>query len=231
MAFDVHSDLTLLELSIFPERDADPFGIDEVGILVASWATVQPNLLLVVLARADLKLLDSQVELNTQLLLAKEATVLIHVILDNVFEELAATDVGHAAPIGPLGVGAVVLLLEDAAFVALSLRDPCLQALRQRSVVAHDTDDSAKAASTTLPNRHRTDAVCRHTSLEIVSDLKAWVHEWCNTLPAADLVVFREVLVQMGLQQLVADKPLAAVGALELDALVHFSDGDDIEFF
>ena len=114
MAVDVHGDFTFLEFAVLPEGDAAALGIDEVGILVACRAPVQPDLLLVILARADLQLLDRQVELDSELLLAQEAAVLIQVVRDDVLEDygklclglltLTAADVGCSAPIGPLCV-------------------------------------------------------------------------------------------------------------------------------
>lgn len=87
MALNVYGDLSLLELAVFSESDADAFCVDEIGILVARRTSVQPDLLLMVLAWADLQLLNRQVELDTQLLFAQEAAILIHVVLDNVFED------------------------------------------------------------------------------------------------------------------------------------------------
>ena len=142
---------------------------------------------------------------------------------------MAAADVGRPATVGPFGVGTVVLALKDASVGARSLRDPRLEALGQRAVVAHDADHCTEAVSAALPDRHSTNGICRHACIDRVCNGKARIHERCNTFPAAYLVVFREVLVKMGLQQLVADEPLAAVAALELDALVHFSDGDYVE--
>ena len=83
MTLDVDGDLSLLELSILAEGDSNTLRINEVGVLVARRATVQPDLLLV----ATLQVLDGQVELDSQLLLAEEAAVLVHVILHDILED------------------------------------------------------------------------------------------------------------------------------------------------
>lgn len=121
--------------------------------------------------------------------------------------------------------------LQNASVGAVSLRNPGLHALSQRSIVAHNANHCPEAVSSALTDRHSTDAVSRHTSIDGVGNGEARIHEWCHTLPAADLVVFREVLVQMGFQELVADESLAAIVALELNALVEFSDGNDVKLF
>ena len=87
MTLNVDGDLALLELAILAEGNSNTLRINEVGVLVARRAPVQPDLRLAVLAGADLQVLDGQVELDSQLLLAEEAAVLVHIILHDVLED------------------------------------------------------------------------------------------------------------------------------------------------
>ena len=50
-----------------------------------------------------------------------------------------------------------------------------------------------------------------------------------HNLLSSQIIVFFEMLVQMGLQLLISDEPLATVGALELDSFVELSDRQYVE--
>lgn len=72
---------------------------------------------------------------------------------------MAATDVGQLA--GSFGVRALVLALNYTAGCALSLHDPSLEALSQRPIVAHHSDDCAKATTATLSDRSGANSIGR----------------------------------------------------------------------
>lgn len=54
---------------------------------------------------------------------------------------------------------------------------------------------------------------------------------WVGLLFLPHVIALCKVLVQMGLQLLVADKPHATVAALELHSFVDLGDGNDVELF
>lgn len=101
--------------------------------------------------------------------------------------------------------------------------------MSQRSIVAHDADDCAETTAAALSNRCRPDTVCRHTSLHSIRDCQARVHQRGDSLPPTDFIVLGKVLVEVSLELLIANESLAAVAALELDALVQLGDGDNVE--
>lgn len=65
--------------------------------------------------------------------------------------------------------------------------------------------------------------------IESVEQWAVLLFDWIYLLLAPHVVVLVEVSVEVGFQLLVSNEAVAAVGALELDALIQFGDGDDVE--
>jgi hypothetical protein len=66
-------------------------------------------------------------------------------------------------------------------------------------------------------------------AVEGVEQRSVFLLDRVDLLLASDIVVFVEVAVEMSFELLVSNKSMAAVGTLELNALVEFGDGDDVE--
>lgn len=69
----------------------------------------------------------------------------------------------------------------------------------------------------------------RDPAVEGVEQRSVLLPDWVNLLLPPDVVVLIEMSIKMCLELLVSNEAMSAIGALELDTLVEFGDGDDVE--
>lgn len=122
------------------------------------------------------------------------------------------------------------LAFRKAARRASTLLHPCRQTCKQRPVFGHDAHSRLRLGiSSSQTDRRRANAARRNTSSKSLRHLHARVHERTDALPLPHLIILRKMPVKMRLQLLIANESLAAVRALELNALIQLSDRHEIE--